>query len=336
MFMPEESLSEVTTERGESTPPLEVMKQIHLTMVKIRRFEERAVELFMAQEIPGFLHSYIGQEAIAAGACACLTENDYITSTHRGHGHVIAKGLALDRMMAELFGRTTGYCKGKGGSMHIVDFSKGVLGANGVVAGSVPIATGAALSIRIRRSGQVIICFFGDGGANQGSFFEAANMAAVWDLPIVYICENNQWALSTPQSYHMKIKDISLRAVALGFPGITVDGNDAIAIYQTVAGAVARARRGEGPTLVESKTYRILGHYTGDPASYQPKEEVAAWKAKDPIARFEKYLAERGVLSKEEMESAHQSVKQEVEAAVEFARRSPRPRPEEALDDVGE
>jgi pyruvate dehydrogenase E1 component alpha subunit len=289
----------------------------------------------MGQEIPGFLHSYIGEEAIAAGVCACLNPDDYITSTHRGHGHVIAKGLALDRMMAELFGRTTGYCKGKGGSMHIVDFSKGILGANGVVAGSVAIATGAALSVRIRKSGQVVACFFGDGGANQGIFFEAANMAAVWDLPIVYVCENNQYALSTPQSYHQKIKDISMRAAGLGFPGVSVDGNDAIAVYQVVGAAVDRARRGGGPTLVGCKTYRILGHYVGDSGSYQPKEEVAAWKARDPLMLIEKYLEEHGVMSREEMDRVHQAVKEEVEAAVDFARRSPRPRPEEALDDVG-
>jgi len=303
-------------------------------MVKIRRFEERAVELFMAQELPGFLHSYLGQEAVATGACACLREDDYITSTHRGHGHVIAKGLRLDRMMAELFAKTTGYCKGKGGSMHITDFSKGVLGANGIVAAGVPIATGAALSAQMRKSGQVAVCFFGDGASNQGAFYEAANLGAVWNLPVIYVCENNLYAVSTRQSSHQRTKDISARAAAFGFPGISVDGNNPIAVYQAVAPAVQRARQGEGPTLVECKTYRWLGHYVGDPASYRSPEEVAEWKARDPVPLYERYIEEQGVMLAAEMVSVHEQVKEELDAAVEFARRSPSPRPEDALQDV--
>ena len=332
--MPEQFAFAVTDERAEFSPTVELLRQMHLTMVRIRGFEERAVELFMAQELPGFLHSYLGQEAVAAGACACLKQDDYITSTHRGHGHVIAKGLSLDRMMAELYGKTTGYCKGKGGSMHITDFSRGILGANGIVGGGIPIATGAALSAKMRKSQQVVVCFFGDGASNQGSFYEAANMAAVWTLPIIYVCENNLYALSTPHSFHQKTREISVRAVAFGFPGVTVDGNDPIAVYEAVACSVDRARRGDGPTLVECRTYRWLGHYVGDPGTYRPKQEVAAWKEKDPLPRYERYLEERGVLAREEMERVHQVVKEEVEAAVEFARRSPSPRPEDALEDV--
>ena len=324
----------VSAAEQDSFPTPGVMKAIHVTMVKIRCFEERAVELFMAQELPGFLHSYLGQEAVAAGACACLHEDDYITSTHRGHGHVIAKGLQLDRMMAELFAKATGYCKGKGGSMHITDFSKGVLGANGIVAAGVPIATGAALSAKMRKSGQVVVCFFGDGGSNQGAFFEAANLGAVWSLPVVYVCENNLYAVSTHQRRHQTIEDISTRAVAFGFPGVSADGNDPIAVYRAVAPAVHRARQGKGPTLIECKTYRWLGHYVGDPGSYRPVDEVAEWKGKDPVPRYERYLQEQGVMSAADIESVHERVKREVEAAVEFARSSPFPQPEDALTDV--
>ena len=331
--MPGAEPSTVAKDQRPDVPSGEVMKSIYETMVKIRRFEERAVELFMAQELPGFLHSYLGQEAVAAGACASLREDDYITSTHRGHGHVIAKGLRLDRMMAELFAKSTGYCKGKGGSMHITDFSRGILGANGIVGGGIPIATGAALSARMRKSHQVVVCFFGDGASNQGSFHEAANMAAVWSLPIVYVCENNFYAVSTAQERHQRIRDISVRAAAYGFGGISVDGNDPIAVYQAVSPAVGRAREGEGPTLVECKTYKWLGHYVGDPGAYRPKEEVAAWKAKDPVPRYERYLEEHRVMSRLEMESVRERVEEEVGAAVEFARRSPLPAPDDALKD---
>jgi len=333
-MLPQSALRPDALDQQATPPSPDLMRSIYFTMARIRRFEERAVELFMAQELPGFLHSYLGQEAVAAGACACLNDDDYITSTHRGHGHVIAKGLRLDRMMAELFARTAGYCKGKGGSMHIADFSRGILGANGIVAGGIPIATGAALSARMRRSGQIVLCFFGDGASNQGAFFEAANMAAVWDLPIVYVCENNLYAVSTHQSRHQKIADISMRALGLGFPGVSVDGNDPIAVYQAVKPAVDRARAGQGPTLVECKTYRWLGHYVGDPCLYRPKEEAAAWKAADPVPRYGRFLEERGLMSPADFERICAEVHQEVEAAVEFARRSPSPRPEDALEDM--
>jgi acetoin:2,6-dichlorophenolindophenol oxidoreductase subunit alpha len=320
--------------REYTAPSAELMRSIHLTMVRIRRFEERAVELFMAQELPGFLHSCLGQEAVPAGACAALEEGDYITSTHRGHGHVIAKGLRLDRMMAELYGRTTGYCKGKGGSMHIADFSRGILGANGIVGGGIPIAVGAALSAKMRKSGQVAAAFFGDGAASQGSFHEAANMAAVWRLPAVFVCENNLYAVSTHESRQRVVPDVAARAASYGMPGVTVDGNNPLAVYQAMAEAVARARAGEGPSLVECRTYKWLGHYVGDPGKYRPAEEVAAWKAADPLPRYERELAARGVLSAEDAAHVHGEVAREIEQAVEFARRSPHPSPEDALKDV--
>lgn len=310
------------------------MRSIHLTMVRIRRFEERAVELFMAQELPGFLHSCLGQEAVPAGACAALRNTDYITSTHRGHGHVIAKGLRLDRMMAELYGRTTGYCKGKGGSMHIADFSKGILGANGIVGGGIPIAVGAALSAKMRKSGQVSVAFFGDGAASQGSFHESVNMAAVWGLPAIFVCENNQYAVSTHGSRQRVIPEVAARAAGYGIPGVTIDGNDPLAVYAAMVEAVERARGGRGASFVECRTYKWLGHYVGDPGKYRPAEEVAEWKAADPLPRFERELATQGVLSPGEAELVHAQVSREIEEAVEFARQSPHPKPEDALEDV--
>ena len=311
-----------------------LLLRIHLTMVRIRQFEQRAIELFMAGELPGFLHSGLGQEAVPAGVCAALREDDYITSTHRGHGHVIAKGLSFDRMMAELYGRTTGYCKGKGGSMHIADFSQGVLGANGIVGAGIPIATGAALSAQMRRSGQVVVAFFGDGATSQGAFHEAANLAAVWNLPVVYVCENNLYAVSTPVSRQMRVNSVAQRAAAYGFPGVTVDGNDPLAVYEAARAAVERARSGGGPTLLECRTYRWMGHYIGDPATYRPAEEVAWWKERDPLALFERKLIETDICSQEEIQRVHEQVRAELEAAIEFARQSPAPAPEDALTDL--
>ncbi len=311
-----------------------LLRRMLTTMVRIRRFEERAIDLFMAQEMPGFLHSCIGQEAVAAGACEALRQDDYITSTHRGHGHVIAKGLRLDRMMAELFGRTTGYCKGKGGSMHIADFSLGILGANGIVGGGIPIAVGAALSAQMRGSGQVSLSFFGDGASNQGSFHEAANMASAWRLPAVFVCENNLYAVSTRQSVHMNVVDIAERSKAYGMPGAVVDGNDPLTVYDAVRDAVERARKGDGPSFIECKTYKWMGHYIGDPANYRPKEEVAEWKARDPLPRFEGLLVDTGVLTGNEARGIREAVEAELDSALEYARSSPHPRPEDALEDV--
>lgn len=303
-------------------------------MMSIRAFEEKAIELFTAAELPGFLHSQLGQEAVPVGVCATLRDDDCITSTHRGHGDIIAKGARLDRMMAELFGKATGYCRGKGGSMHIADFKLGIMGANGIVGGSIPIATGVGVSIQMQGTDQVVVCFFGDGGANQGSFHEALNLASTWSLPVVYVCQNNQYAESTPQSTHQKIKDIAVRAQAYDMPGVVVDGNDVVAVYETARAAVDRARAGGGPTLIEAKTYRMRGHYVGDPGVYRPKEEVEYWKARDPIEIQRQRLLDDDILTTAEIEAIEHEVRTALEEAVAFARQSPDPAPGEALEDV--
>lgn len=303
-------------------------------MVRIRRFEEKVIDEFAAGKIVGFVHLYIGEEAVAVGACANLGDDDYITSTHRGHGHLIAKGGKTERMMAELFGKKTGYCKGKGGSMHIADVDIGILGANGIVGAGIPIAAGAALSAKLRGTAQVAICFFGDGASNTTRFHEGINLASAWKLPVVYVCENNLYAISVPQSKHQNIADIADRATAYGIPGVVVDGNDVIAVYEAVGEAVARARRGEGPTLVECKTYRHRGHFEGDPTPYRTKEEVDEWKKKDPISRFKGKLIEMGVLAEKEADEIDREMKEEIDRAVKFAEESPLPEPEETLEDV--
>jgi len=303
-------------------------------MWEIRAFEEKAIELFTAGELPGFLHSQIGQEAVCAGTCACLRADDYITSTHRGHGDLIAKGARPDRMMAELFGRETGYCRGKGGSMHILDFGRGVLGANGIVGAGLPIGVGAALSALLRKTDQVCVCFFGDGASNIGAFHEALNLASVWVLPVVFVCQNNDYAESTPRRVQQTIADIAARASSYDMPGEAVNGMDVLAVRETVGEAVARARAGEGPTLVEAKTYRYMGHYIGDPGVYRTREEVEDWRARDPIASFEARLAGAGVLDAGDARQLEAELRRLVEDAVEFARSSPDPMPESAFEDV--
>lgn len=303
-------------------------------MVEIRTFESKVAELFAAGKIPGFVHLYIGEEAVAVGACANLKDTDFITSTHRGHGHCIAKGGRMDLMMAELFGKETGYCKGKGGSMHIADVEIGILGANGIVGGGLGIAPGAGLSAKMRGTDQVTICFFGDGASNQTTFHEGINLASAWKLPVIFVCENNQYGISLHQSKHQNINDVADRATAYGIPGVVIDGNDVMAVYEAVGEAVKRARAGEGPTLIECKTYRWRGHFEGDPQVYRSQEEIEEWKAKDPIPRFEALLAEMGVLTAEEAEAIKKEVAAEVEAAVEFAEKSPEPAPEAALEDL--
>ncbi len=304
------------------------------TMVRIRTFEERVSKEFAAGNVPGFVHLYIGEEAIATGACANLRPDDYITSTHRGHGHLIAKGGKTDRMMTELYGKRTGYCKGKGGSMHIADVDIGILGANGIVGGGIPIAGGAALSAQMRGTSQVTICFLGDGASNRGTFHEGVNLASIWKLPVVYIIENNQYAEATPISYAANIPNIADRAAAYGIPGRTIDGNDVIAVYEAVSEAVARARKGEGPTLVECKTYRWHGHFEGDTQTYRTKEEVEEWKKKDPIPRFRKKLIKMEVLTGKEADEINQGMLEELDKAVKLAEESLFPDPEEALEDV--
>ena len=303
-------------------------------MVRIRTFEERVSAEFKAGHIPGFVHLYIGEEAIAAGACADLRPDDYITSTHRGHGHLIAKGGKTDRMMAELYGKRTGYCKGKGGSMHIADVEIGMLGANGIVASGLPIATGAALAAKKRGTEQVVICFFGDGATNNARFHEAINMASAWKLPVVYVIENNEYGQSTRTSTVMNIDSISSRAAAYGITGLSLDGNDVLAVYEAVGKAVDRARKGEGPTLIECHTYRWHGHTEGDPQAYRTKDEVEEWKQKDPIGRFEQYLIENKVLTENETDRIRQEMLEEMDKTVKFAENSPLPTPEETLEDV--
>lgn len=303
-------------------------------MLEIRYFEERVIRLFAEGQLPGFIHTYVGQEAVAVGVCAALREDDYITSTHRGHGHLIAKGGRLDRMMAELFAKSTGYNKGKAGSMHIAAVELGVLGANGIVGGGIPIATGAGLSAKLRKTDQVTACFFGDGASNQGTFHEAINIAAAFELPVIYVCENNLYGVGTRQSKVRKVENIADRAIGYAIPGKIVDGNDVLAVYETALQAVQRAREGQGPTLIECKTYRWYTHFLGEPDTYRPPQEVQEWKKKDPLSRFKKHLLDEGILSAEEVNTLVGEVEQEVEEAVQFAQDSPEPELEEALADV--
>ncbi|HKZ93094.1 MAG TPA: thiamine pyrophosphate-dependent dehydrogenase E1 component subunit alpha [Candidatus Bathyarchaeia archaeon] len=303
-------------------------------MLTIRFFEEKVFELYGQNLVPGTIHLYAGEEAVAVGVCSNLRRDDYITSTHRGHGHCIAKGARLDKTMAEILGRKTGYCKGKGGSMHIADFSIGMLGATAVVGAGIPIATGAGLSIKLRGTDQVVACFFGEGASNQGTFHEGINLAAVWHLPVVFVCENNLYAMGTRQSKAMLIDNIADRASGYGIPSSVVDGNDVIAIHEATRVAVERARRGGGPTLMECKTYRLKGHSRFDPAAYRPREEVDEWLKKDAIVRFQTKLLENGILNDAEIQSIAQQAKSKVEEATKFALESPFPEGQEALQDV--
>jgi len=316
--------------------PREKMLDMYVKMIKIRRFENRVVRLFQAGRIPGFLHTYVGEEAVAVGACAVLRQEDYVTSTHRGHGHLIAKGARLDKMMAELYGKKTGYNRGKGGSMHITDFSIGVLGANGIVGGGIPIATGAGISIRRKGQDRVAICFFGDGASNRGTFHEGLNLGAVWKLPVIYVLENNLYGFSAHTSKTTAVKDISVRSTAYNVPGITVDGNNLLAVFDAVREACGRARSGKGPTLIECKTYRWRGHYEGDPLIYRTQEELEEWKRRDPIQRLKKVLIDRHFLSQDEDEAMRKKIDKEIEEAVRFAEESEYPEPQEALHDVFE
>ena len=287
----------------------------------------------MQGKLPGFFPLYVGEEAVAVGACSAIHTDDYITSTHRGHGHLIAKGGRLDRAMAELYARETGYCKARGGSMHIAAPELGMLGANGIVGAGIPIATGAALSAKYQKNGRVAVCFFGDGASNQGTFHEALNIAAAFRLPAVYVCENNLYGVGTRQCDVRNLEDIAVRASSYGMPGVVVDGNDVEAVHAAVLEAADRGRRGEGPTLIECKTYRHYTHFTGEPDTYRPKAEVEQWKAKDPIKRYHGKLVDEGVAA-EELDAVRAEVEREVADAVAFAERSPRPTPESALEDV--
>jgi len=312
----------------------EKLVEMYRKMLEIRFFEEKVFELYAQNLVPGTVHLYAGEEAVAVGVCSSLRKDDYVTSTHRGHGHCIAKGADLKRVMAEILGKKTGYCKGKGGSMHIADFSIGMLGATAIVGAGIPIAVGAGLSIKLRKTDQVVACFFGEGASNQGTFHEGINMASVWKLSVIFICENNLYAMGTRQSRVMAIENVADRAVAYGIPGVVVDGNDVLAVYEVTQEAVERARKGEGPTLIECKTYRHKGHSRVDPARYRPKEEVEEWLAKDPIKRLKEKLLQTDTLTEAEIRQIEKEVSAEIEETVKFAMESPYPAPEEALQDV--
>ncbi|MGH7360861.1 MAG: thiamine pyrophosphate-dependent dehydrogenase E1 component subunit alpha [Candidatus Methylomirabilales bacterium] len=317
------------------TPTPEQAVQIYRTMLRIRAFEEKASELFLAGRLPGFLHTYIGQEAVAAGVCVHLSKEDTITSTHRGHGHAVAKGARLDMMMAELFAKKTGYCKGKGGSMHIADLDLGILGANGIVGAGIPIAAGAGLTAKMQGRRAATVAFFGDGASNTGAFHEGLNLAAVWNLPVLFVCENNQYAESTPREVHQKVKDIAIRAMAYDMPGVVVDGMEATAIFAAAGEAIRRAREGGGPTLIEAKTYRFMGHYVGDTgAAYRDAAEVERWKQRDPIVLFRRRLLEEGGFPEAEVATIAAEVQREIAEAVAFADQSPEPDLEDALRDI--
>lgn len=312
----------------------EQLLAMYKTMVTIRAFESKAVELFAAGEIPGFVHLYLGEEAIAAGVCANLEKKDYIASTHRGHGHLIAKGGDLNLMAAELFGKATGYCKGKGGSMHIADVDLGILGANGIVGAGMPIATGAAFANKYKGTDAVAIAFFGDGASDRATFHESLNLASTWKLPVVFVCENNGWAISNSQKTHQNITDISDRASAYGIPGASVDGNDVIAVYEAAGAAVDRARKGDGPTLIECKTWRHRGHFEGDPGAYKDPKDQAEWLTKDPILKIEKDLLKLKYATQDELDKIKAEAGNNIDAAIKFAEASPQPDPKEILTDV--
>jgi pyruvate dehydrogenase E1 component alpha subunit len=317
-------------------PDRDTLLDIHRRMVRIRTFEEQAGKLSEAGKIPGALHLYVGEEAVAAGVMVHLRDEDQITSTHRGHGHLVAKGGDLKRMYAELFGRADGYCKGKGGSMHIADLDLGMLGANGIVGGGPPIAIGAAFSNKYRGTDNVTVCFFGDGASNEGTFHEAANMAALYKLPVIFLCENNGFGEFTSQERHQAITDVADRATAYGMPGLIADGMDAIAVYEAAGEAIARARRGEGPTLLECKTYRFFDHVgvRGMGVVYRTDDEVIEWRKRDPIDLLEARLAEVGILSPADADAVRDQTMAEVQEAIAFAENSPLPDPATLLDDI--
>jgi len=316
----------------ENTMEKEVVLELYRQMLRCREFETKLLELFSTRVMPGTMHQYNGQEAVAVGVCAQLNRDDYVTSTHRGHAHCVAKGADLNAVMAEMFAKETGCCKGFGGSMHIADFGAGMLGANGIVGGGLPMAVGAGWSSKYRKSGQVSVVFFGDGASNEGSFHESLNLAAVWKLPVIFICENNLYGFSTHYKRTMLIDDISDRAAGYGINGISVDGMDVMAVYNAAGDAVAKARNGEGPTLIECKTYRFRGHSRFEDPSYRTKEEVERWKKKDPIPKLAEQLRAEYAITEQELKQIEKDVLTELEAAVRFAENSPDPDPAKYRD----
>ncbi len=316
----------------EQTDLVEMLRK----MVLIREFDEFAIQRRTAGKIYGAVHPYVGQEAVAVGVCTALRLTDRVTSTHRGHGHCIAKGADINRMMAELFGRVDGYCKGKGGSMHIADFSIGMLGANGIVGGGLPIATGAALAAQMEGEGGVAVAFFGDGATGEGEFHETLNISALWKLPIIFVCENNQYGANNAVEVQRPLPDVSVHAAAYGIPGVTVDGNDVLAVYDAAQEAVNRARAAEGPTLLECKTFRWHFHAmrNAPPPETRPAEQIAYWKGRDPIASFESYLREQEIVTDSEVGTIREKIQSSLIAAEAFAEASPFPDPEDLLVDM--
>jgi len=308
----------------------QLAKAFYTDMYRIRKFEEEVFEFYKRGLMPGLAHLYLGEVAIATGACQAIGEADYVGSTHRGHGHLVARGADTKRMMAEILGKATGYSKGKGGSMHIIAMDKGILGANGIVGGGIPIATGAAYAIKYKGTDQVVLCFLGDSASNQGSFHESVNMAAAWDLPIVYIIENNLFGISVDIRRVTKEHDLAKRAVGYGIDGYTIDGNDVFKVYETVGKAVANARAGKGPSIVECKTYRWQGHHVGDPATYRNPEELAKWKEREPIGLLE----QQNLLTADEIAEIKKGIDEEIKEACKFAEDSPYADISEAYTDV--
>lgn len=307
-------------------------------MLRIRMFEEKVVELEQRKELPGWLHFYIGEEAVATGVILNMKKDDYITSTHRGHGHLIAKGANMKYMMAELYGKATGYCKGRGGSMHISDSSVGILGANGIVGAGVPIATGAGYGCQVLKNDKVVVSFFGDGAADTGGFHESLNLASIWDLPVIYVVENNYYALSFKCEgdgiRHVNVKDIAERAAAYNITGVVADGMDVIDVYQKTKAVIDKVRAGKGPVLFEAKTYRYKGHHLGDHEGYRTKEEVNEWRKRDPIDKLKKKLLDEKILEPGDIDKITGQIKKELDEAVEFARQSPDPPVDKVMEDI--
>jgi pyruvate dehydrogenase E1 component alpha subunit len=312
----------------------ETLMEHYRRMRRIRAFEEKLAELVNSGRLAGFLHLYAGEEAVAVGVCAHLGDRDYLASTHRGHGHCIAKGVEVRGMMAELFGRASGICKGKGGSMHIADLTKGMLGANGIVGAGVPLAAGAALTAQVKKTGGVAVAMFGDGASNQGQFHEALNLAAVWKLPAVFVVENNGYGEATPMEFVTPVRDIAVRAAAYGIPGVIADGMDFFDVHAKAGEAIARARRGDGPTLLECKTYRYFGHYVGDNLKYRTKEEAARWAERDPLVAFERRTVADGVMEPGNLRRIDAEIAAEIDAAVTAAEAAPLPSADDVLTDV--
>lgn len=311
-----------------------LLKNLYEKAFTIRRFEQFATEQYRIGNINGYLHLYIGEEAIAVGAISAIRLNDYIVSTHRGHGHAVAKGHDVSLMMAELFGKSTGFCKGRGGSMHVANLKQYNLGANGIVGGGIPIGTGAGMAIKQKGTDQVVLCFFSDGAVNGGVFHESLNLAAIYHLPVIYILENNHYAAATPVEDTTLVQDFAIRAEGYGIPGISMSGNDAVEIYEAMQTPLARARKGEGPTLIECKTYRHSGHHVNDPGAYMPKDKMAYWKAKDPIDILRNYLIAADDVALSEIEEIDLRVDHKLEAAVQYAKESPEPSAEEFLSEI--